>query len=182
MDREIKIRGMSQALTSLSILMERSLTSTQGYRIAPEEIEKAIVSADSSVHGASVQVSSDGLSLIAVVAPDTCRAEKVQSGISKILPSHMRPSTILPVSSLPHNVSGKIDHNKVKENLGSYMRGATNMRQRPSESNKVPQNGRNLIKQDVEIENSISKAWQEEIGLSETPKVDVNFFDMGGHR
>lgn len=185
-DREIKIRGASQLLTSIAGYgaRERSLTSTQGYRIAPEEVETAIIAADDAVHGASVQVSPDGLSLVAIVTPETCRADTVQSGIVKTLPSHMRPSTIFPVPSLPLNVSGKIDHNKIRENLGSYMRAgvAPKIAQKPFGSSKIHRDSGNQTERDRIMENFISKAWQEEIGLSETPSIDVNFFDIGGHR
>lgn len=84
--------------------------------------------------------------------------------------------------SLPLNASGKIDHNKIRENLDSYMRGAKKKGQKPSESRSVPRESRNQARRDVDIQNFISKAWQDEIGLSETTSTDVNFFDMGGHR
>lgn len=184
MDREIKIRGASQLLASIARYgaRERSLTSTQGYRIAPEEVETAIIAADDAVHGASVQVSLDGLSLVAIVTPETCRAEMVQSGIIKTLPSHMRPSTIFPVPSLPLNVSGKIDHNKIRENLGYYMRLAPKMAEKSLGSYKVHRDSGNHTERYRDKENFIAKAWQEEIGLSEIPNNDVNFFDIGGHR
>ncbi|KAH6693374.1 thiotemplate mechanism natural product synthetase [Leptodontidium sp. MPI-SDFR-AT-0119] len=96
MDREVKIRG---------------------YRIAPEEIEVGILATDAAVGGASVQVSPDGLTLIAVIAPETCSTKTVLRELGKILPSHMQPSMILPVSSLPKMSSGKFDH-KMQELIG----------------------------------------------------------------
>ncbi|KAH6654887.1 amino acid adenylation domain protein [Truncatella angustata] len=160
MDREIKIRG---------------------YRIAPEEVEKAIAAADPGVRGSSVQVSPDGFSLLAIVTPDTCLAETIQRGISKILPSHMRPSLILPVPFLPLNYSGKIDHKTIREELESYLTKAKKTRHTPRESRHSQTDSQKLAKRDMEVEEVISKAWQEEIGLSKTPSTDVNFFDLGGH-
>ncbi|KAH9868107.1 hypothetical protein J1614_007179 [Plenodomus biglobosus] len=162
---------------------DRGKLLSDGYRIAPEEIEKAIMAADNTVHGASVQVSLDGLSLIAIVTPGTCQVEKVREGISKILPSHMNPSEVVAVPSLPLNVSGKIDHNKIRDNLSCYVRSSRKaVQKRPLKSTEVPPGSQHQAKQDSEVEKFISKVWQEEIGLSETPSTHVNFFDIGGHR
>lgn len=134
------------------------------------------------MQGASVQVSPDGLSLIAIVMPDTCRAELVQSKVREMLPSHMHPSTILLVKSLPLNSSNKIDHKRIKDHLATYMRGAPKVAEKPSGSTRGFRHSYHHAERNVEVEEFISKAWQEEIGLSETPSIDVNFFDIGGHR
>jgi hypothetical protein len=140
------------------------------------------VEADAVVRGVSVQVSPDGLTLIAVVIPETCSAEIVQRKLSKILPSHMRPSKILPVPSLPLTSSGKIDHKAIREKLGSYLEDANKTRQKSLALKTFSQDGQREAEKDLNIEKFISKAWQEMIGLREIPSTDVNFFDMGGHR
>jgi hypothetical protein len=140
------------------------------------------VEADAVVRGVSVQVSPDGLTLIAVVTPETCSAEIVQRKLSKILPSHMRPSKILPVPSLPLTSSGKIDHKAIREKLGSYLEDANKTRQKSLALKTFSQDGQREAEKDLNIEKFISKAWQEMIGLREIPSTDVNFFDMGGHR
>lgn len=165
-----------------SVITKASLTNNQGYRIAPEEVENSILAADGSVQGASVQVSPDGLSLIAIVMPDTCRADLVQSKVREMLPSQMHPSAILPVKSLPVTSSGKIDHKWIRDHLGSYMRGAPKVAEKPSGSTKDCRYSCHQADRNLEVEEFISKAWQEEIGLFETPSIDVNFFDIGGHR
>lgn len=119
------------------------------------------MTADSAVQGASIQVSPDGLSLIAIVTPNTCQSRVLQSGISKILPSHMLPSMILPVSS---------------------MRDILKQEQKPLASEDVVRGTWSRSKQDKDVEKFLSNAWKEEIGLSIIPKNDVNFFDVGGHR
>jgi hypothetical protein len=140
------------------------------------------VEAEAVVRGVSVQVSPDGLTLIAVVIPETCSAEIVQRKLSKILPSHMRPSKILPVPSLPLTSSGKIDHKAIREKLGSYLEDANKTRQKSLALKTFSQDGQREAEKDLNIEKFISKAWQEMIGLREIPSTDVNFFDMGGHR
>lgn len=168
--------------TLQSVIRKALLTNTQGYRVAPEEVEKSILAADDSVQGTSVQVSPDGLSLIAIVMPDTCRADLVQSKVREKLPSHMQPSAILPVKSLPVNSSGKIDHKRIRDHLGSYMRRAPKVAEKPPGSPKDLRHSYHHAERNVEVEEFISKAWQEEIGLFETPSIDINFFDIGGHR
>lgn len=132
------------------------------------------------MHGVSVQVSPDGLSLIALVAPETCSLEALQSAVNRKLPSHIRPSAILPVRSLPKTSSGKIDHNKIKEDVASYIPRARNRAENAFGPTKISPGSKLRAEQEVEI--FISTAWQEEIGLSETPSTSVNFFDIGGHR
>ena len=134
------------------------------------------------MRGASVQVSLDGLSIVAIVIPETCSVETVQRGVAKILPVHMRPSTIIPVSSLPINSSGKIDHKNVKENLTFYMGDAKKPERKPTISGSHVQNYKKQSRQDAGLENFIARAWQEEIGLAEPPSTNVNFYDVGGHR
>lgn len=134
------------------------------------------------MQGASVQVSPDGLSLIAIVMPDTCRADLVQSKVREVLPSHMHLSAILPVKSLPVNSSDKIDHKRIRDHLGIYMRGTPKAAEKPCSSTKDFRHSGHHAERDVEVKEFISEAWQEEIGLSETPSIDVNFFDIGGHR
>jgi hypothetical protein len=95
----------------------------------------------------------------------------------------MHPSGIVAVPSLPLNASGKIDHNKIRDNLSSYIRDTRKTGQnRPLKSKNIPRDSQNRAKRDVEVEKFICKVWKEEIELSETPNTDVNFFDMGGHR
>lgn len=132
------------------------------------------------MHGVSVQDSPDGLSLIGLVTPETCSLEALQSVVNRKLPSHMRPSAMLPVGSLPKTYSGKIDHHKIKEDVASYIRCA----RKRAESAFGPTNmlPGSKLRAEQEVENFISQAWQEEIGLSETPSTSVNFFDIGGHR
>lgn len=135
---------------------------------------------DNAVHDVSAQVSPDGLSLIAIVAPETCSTRAFQSSVDRKLPPHMRPSAILPVTSLPKSSSGKIDHTKIKEDLASYIRVGFKKTEKAFSVAKMLPGIEHRAEQDVV--DLISKAWQDEIGLSETPSTAVNFFDVGGHR
>lgn len=98
----------------------------------------------------------------------------------------MQPSKIIPLPSLPLNVSGKIDHTAIRNTLGSLLRGMGEVKAAVSAKTLRRSHQRLLnagIKPKVsDIESSIAKIWQHEIGLTSAPNWDTNFFDLGGHR
>lgn len=153
-----------------------------GFRISPEEVEKAIIDAGAGVNSASIQSSRDGLALIALVTPKDCPAQLILENLKASLPAHMVPSKIVSLPTLPMTVSGKVDHKMIKENLSTYLVARTaNHSLKPLNTTQTAPRRTKTVPS-AALENYIAKVWQTEIGLTETPSHHVNFFDMGGHR
>lgn len=153
-----------------------------GFRISPEEVEKAVVDAETGVQGASVHLSPDGLALYALVIPKDCSAQSILLNLKASLPAHMIPSRIISLPALPMTVSGKVDHKKIRESLGTYLLTTAGSRSlKPLRTSEAASN-RNKNLPSAALEDYVAKVWQSEIGLAEAPSRHVNFFDMGGHR
>lgn len=153
-----------------------------GFRISPEEVEKAVVDAGIGVQCASVHPSPDGLALYALVTPQDCSVPSILQNLKTSLPAHMVPSRIINLPALPMTVSGKVDHKKIKENLGTYIVTAACSRSLKPLRTQEAASIKNKTISSAALEDYVAKVWQSEIGLTETPSRHVNFFDMGGHR
>ncbi|KAF4991222.1 hypothetical protein FDECE_14114 [Fusarium decemcellulare] len=150
----------------------------RGFRIAPEEVEAAILGAGVGVLEVSVQISSSGLELLAFVAPVTISAGTLLEALGRILPSHKIPSMIYPVKSLPKNASGKINHRAVRGMMAQYQNQAT----KPALHHHSDEDTESddLVDFD-ERPDIVSRIWQDVLNLPSSPPTDVNFFDVGGH-
>jgi len=85
----------------------------RGFRIDLAEVEKSILDYSPEVLTASVQI--DGDSLVAFVVPATVDCGLIRERLAKDIPQYSVPRHIFPVSSLPLNANGKVDHSKVLE-------------------------------------------------------------------
>ncbi|KAH8706253.1 hypothetical protein BGZ61DRAFT_493214 [Ilyonectria robusta] len=175
-------RGMLQDDGTLLVMgrIDRELK-VRGFRIAPEEVESAILDATLGVKETSVQISENGLELLAFVAPIGISSTNLLNALKKVLPSHKIPSRIHVLDSLPKNVNGKIDHKAIRS-----------MREKLTRSNILEdgeflESGSELeieetdISDPAEDERVVAKIWQEVLRMQSRPPVDVNFFDIGGH-
>lgn len=176
MDRELKLRGEYPRYIKGSLILIAA-----GFHIAPEEVEKAIMGSDTGFAEASVHLSEDGLALEAFVAPFEPSIDELATALKSNIPTYMVPSTFHSFNRLPKNTSGKIDH-KAVPNLRIGLK-------RP----EFPERKDSLVDpQDYlddysEMEESddkgtVAEIWKTVLGLSKTPRTDVNFFDIGGHR
>ncbi|KAI0397031.1 amino acid adenylation domain protein [Xylariaceae sp. FL0594] len=159
----------------------------RGFRIAPEEIEKAIFDANTDVTEASVQVSETGLEMIAFVAPSTVDARALMSALKTRLPGYKVPSRIVLVPRLPQTVSCKTDHKAVKAMRGKLLeahgRVTRSSRDRDSSSTEESdQDAEEYAGADTHNdEGVIAQIWQDVLGATLPPPSTVNFFDIGGH-
>ncbi|KAK2590902.1 hypothetical protein QQS21_011414 [Conoideocrella luteorostrata] len=170
-------RGMLLEDGSLAILgrLDRELK-IRGFRIASEEIEKAVLEANVGCQAVSVQKSENGTEMIAVVSPATVSAKALLAALKVILPSYKVPSTVYSVPSLPSTVAGKIDHKSIRANLKNLCRSGDGARllQNPvgaKQDHDCPE----------KTEQTICGIWQRVLECSSLPARDVNFFDVGGH-
>nr|POE79797.1 hybrid pks-nrps synthetase tas1 [Quercus suber] len=156
LDRELKVRG---------------------FRIAPEEIEMAILKLENGITEASVHASESNSGLIAFVAPSDPSPKIIRDALRGQLPDYKIPSSFIGLRSLPKNVSGKVDHKAIKAQV-------RDLRTPPPTEPSIDMNSTVpdvVATSSDDIEHKISVLWAEVIGLSEPPRSDVNFFDLGGH-
>ncbi|KYK57278.1 amino acid adenylation domain protein [Drechmeria coniospora] len=156
-DREIKVRG---------------------FRIAAEEIEVAIMDSNVGIQEASVQLSANGLEMLAFVAPKMVSPEGLRDSLKLVLPSYKIPSRIYVVDDLPKNINGKIDHRMVRKNREELIR---------SHAPEAVEFLDSESEVDTDVfdasgdEAVVGKIWQDVLGMACPPPSDVNFFDIGGH-
>ncbi|KAF2733364.1 acetyl-CoA synthetase-like protein [Polyplosphaeria fusca] len=153
LDRELKIRG---------------------FRIAPEEIEGALLDAGIGVLEASVHPSQDGLGIWALVAPETTDSESLVEALKKTLPSYKIPTILKPINSLPKSISGKVDHKAVKQLLEQNC-----IRQKvlTAKHDDAP----SISVGESADEDKLAQIWEDLISPGCLIPRDVNFFDVGGH-
>lgn len=172
-------RGMLLEDGSLLVMgrIDRELK-VRGFRIAPEEVENAILNADVGAQETSVQPSENGLEMLAFVAPNTISSRALLDALKGMLPSYKIPSRVHLVDSLPKNVNGKIDHKAVRSRLKELAQA------------DAPETVEVLIDESdmdsdgcdpAEDERVVGEIWQDVLGLTACPPTEVNFFDIGGH-
>ncbi|KAM4066491.1 AMP-binding enzyme [Hirsutella rhossiliensis] len=152
----------------------------RGFRIAPEEIENAILSAGAGVQETSVQPSENGLEMLAFVAPSTVSPKILTDALKGILPSYKVPSKVHPVDTLPKNTNGKIDHKAVRSRRSELTRCSApeGVEFLDSSDAETELSGDD---QSADNETAVARIWQGILQMSSSPPVDVNFFDIGGH-
>lgn len=151
-----------------------------------------IYNAEAGVTIASVQASDDGLSTVAFVTPSNIDNVSLLSQLGKILPQYMVPSAIYRLDRLPKTTNDKVDHKTIAANQAYLIREA-----QPDRLNRYPQRKQTQPiaverpKEAPEIQRSqghntaamrVSKIWKGILALGGLPDLDVNFFDLGGHR
>nr|POF14113.1 hybrid pks-nrps synthetase tas1 [Quercus suber] len=168
-DRELKIRG---------------------YRIAPEEVEKAIMDVGCGSQDVSVQASEDGLELVAYIAPDNVDAQQLLAKLKEILPSYKIPSNVILARALPKSIAGKVNHKEVRLTRDQFESSQTQLASSqaplPSQTTEepLPHNQNSEDHEDVstsDVEDLIAQIWQEVLNISSAPPSHLNFFDIGGH-
>ncbi|KAF5139466.1 Hybrid PKS-NRPS synthetase TAS1 [Metarhizium anisopliae] len=176
-------RGLKDSNGQILVLgrIDREMK-VRGFRIAPEEVEQAVIDADLGVLEVSVQSSEDGLQLMAFVAPRNVDVAALQAKLKVSLPNYKVPSKFIVSQSLPKNVSGKTDHKAVKakrKELSRDTKSETTMTKAVAMTRK---NLETLHKPRVEdAENMVGQLWKDILNLEKPPVPTVNFFDIGGH-
>jgi thioesterase domain-containing protein len=136
-----------------------------GYRVEPGEIEQVLMQSGIIKH--AVVAARDGIDsnkrLIAWVVPGVSYSTSdLQNFASKLLPAHMVPASIVIMEQLPVTTNGKID------------------RQALPDADSVMQPGNKYVAPRNIVEEKLTAAWQQVLGL---PQVGVqdDFFALGGH-
>ena len=140
----------------------------RGYRVEPGEVEQ-ILEAHGSVRQAAVVPQPDpsgDLRLVAYVVGDvssSAHVDALRSHAGALLPSHMVPSVIVPIDSMPLTANGKLDRLALPD--------PASVRLADESSYIAPRD---------EVEEKIATVWAELLGL---PRVGVedDFFSLGGH-
>ncbi|KAK7421371.1 hypothetical protein QQX98_002265 [Neonectria punicea] len=175
-------RGMLLHDGSLMVMgrIDRELK-VRGFRIAPEEVESAVLDANVGVQETSVQISENGLELLAFVAPSAVSSRTLLDTLKTMLPSHKIPSRVYAVDSLPKNVNGKIDHKTVRSMREQLKQSHVSEGVESLESGSDEEAEITGPFDCIEHEDLVGKIWQDTLGMSSCPPVHVNFFDIGGH-
>ena len=138
-----------------------------GVRIEPAEIEAALLRVAPSIRAAKVVAApfAGGERRLAayVVTSDVSAfpVAAVRQSLRAVLPSHLVPTTIMPLREFPRNANGKIDVNALP----------------PPMTAAAPRVG---AKASSSLELAIATVWQEVLGTTEVG-LDDNYFDLGGH-
>lgn len=80
----------------------------RGFRIEMEEIERALVRADSAIQRAAAIVI-DGIRIVAFVTPSTVDTSAVSRKVKTLLPAYACPAQVMAFESLPQSSNLKID-------------------------------------------------------------------------
>ncbi|MCU1323501.1 MAG: putative linear pentadecapeptide gramicidin synthetase LgrB [Acidobacteriaceae bacterium] len=134
----------------------------RGFRIEPEEIERALI-AQFSVRAAAVVVREDSPGdrrLVAYIVGDS-DANRIQDRLSASLPDYMIPNHIVTLEALPLTANGKLDVNSLP--LPEF-RSAEPTPELPT----------------TPLEATISEIWADILNVARVNAVD-DFFALGGH-
>ncbi|KAG9193145.1 hypothetical protein G6011_03180 [Alternaria panax] len=166
----------------------------KGLRIEVQEIEHALEGFEPSLRaGVLLTKSASGEdSLFAVVSKDVWRRNSDSSAlqlteelsswidllskhVAKVLPRHMRPSSIVPLTHLPTTTSGKLDRRKLGEIAGPLVEKGPLMRQCQSSTNT------SKIVVLAQSEYDLRDQWARTLGVDVNEIYpDSDFFSMGG--
>ncbi len=140
----------------------------RGYRVEPGEVEQ-VLEGHGTVRQAAVVPQPDpsgDLRLVAYVVGDVSTAadaDALRVFVGDRLPSHMVPSLILPIESMPLTANGKLDRKALPD--------PATVRLSDESSYVAPRD---------EVEEKIAGVWMELLGLPQVG-VEDDFFSLGGH-
>ncbi|XWW97293.1 hypothetical protein V2A60_005275 [Cordyceps javanica] len=162
MDRELKVRG---------------------FRIAPEEIESAILDTRIGVTEASVLASEDGREMVALITPESVSTELLLHQLRTLLAPYKVPSRFITVNALPKTTSGKTDHATVRRERSRYLSKFSSVAASSSSEEDSCENHSDSPDSDSheDDEKTIGRIWADVLDLKDAPASDINFFDIGGH-
>jgi amino acid adenylation domain-containing protein len=149
-----------------------------GYRIEPGEIE-SVIGGHPDVREVAVVAAADAggdrrLIAYLVLAPQAgvSAVEAVREFASCRLPSYMVPSRCVAVPSLPLSPNGKLDE-RALQRMAAAAFDVRNDAHAPGDgcAHKMPRTSLQAV---------VAGVWEQVLG-TESPSIDDNFFDVGGH-
>ncbi len=137
----------------------------RGFRVEPQELEFHLTQ-HPAVAQAAVDARADGSGekrLVAYVVPrGTCEFDDIRRFIAKRVPSHLMPSALVLLDSLPLKSSGKVDFTALMD---------------PQDAPLAPAG----VEPDGEIERLVAEVFKDVLRIPSVA-ADLNFFDdLGGH-
>lgn len=138
----------------------------RGFRIEPGEVEAALSAHERVRDAAVVAAGTDGETrrIIAYVVGSggpAPMAGELRSHLRATLPEHMIPSAFVELSALPLTENGKLDRRALPEPVGPVGD--------PAAGTHSPR------------EQELAELWRDVLGLTELPRRDADFFDLGGN-
>jgi hypothetical protein len=153
-----------------------------------------------NVHAVSVQVTLDGGSLCAFVAPSDVDGELVRSRIAEKLPRYMVPSIVYCLDKLPLNSNDKVNHKLIKSSMPSLI-AKSGVQLRPSvpsettrpavlhrtvssnsSTSTVPSSRSSATTRVESHAGILEKIWNDVLNLSGPRLMTDDFFKLGGDR
>lgn len=137
----------------------------RGFRIDPNEIEEALCRHESINQARVLARGADAgeKTLVGYIASQDAEESVVKGFLQAFLPSHLIPSRIVVLKSLPVTENGKIDEQALPAIEGTE---PTHI-----EALRAPQG---------ETEERMAELWKKALNLTEVP-ANRSFFDLGGH-
>lgn len=152
----------------------------RGYRVEPGEIEQALGACDLVRDCALVldRTPDREIRMTAFVVPESeTLSDEIQlkKWLRSRLPEYMIPATFIPVKSLPHTTSGKVDYSLL-ENTPLF--GASGPVSR-FPGTAAPSSAKTEEKEEDRFQAGLRDIWEEILNTGEFGS-DDNFFDLGG--
>jgi gliotoxin/aspirochlorine biosynthesis peptide synthetase len=152
----------------------------RGFRVELEEVENAIISADSGAQQAAVitvdgpEDDESGLRIVALVTPKDVDIAALRARLTLLLPSYARPSQVLAVSELPKTANFKLDREKIQSLVLAVQQEGMDYQATTS-----GYDGAQLSP----TEKLVAEAWSKVLGLSERICIHKqdDFLDLGGN-
>jgi hypothetical protein len=136
----------------------------RGFRIEMEEIERALVRADSAIQRAAAIVV-DGIRIVAFITPSTVDTSAVSRKLKTLLPAYACPAQVMAFESLPQSSNLKIDRKALQLLATEY-----------KDQGDAPS---------TPTENIIAKVWSQILNFEDDDKVritrDDDFLAIGGN-
>jgi len=153
----------------------------RGYSIVPSAIE-AVIRDCEGISAACVMSTQDPRTgrpdaVIAYVTgpggvPDAALMSRLREHLRQRLPQHEIPSRLIPISQIPIcAATGKVDRKRLADE-------AIATAPQPVPASTTLGSEKNT--QARQVEHRMGRLWQQLLGI-ETPSLDDNFFDLGGH-
>jgi acyl carrier protein len=149
----------------------------RGFRIEPGEVETNLINCD-GVAQALVSVCPDRIGepqLVAwVVGEPAAQLDSLtlRQTLKQHLPNHLVPSAIVQIVAVPLTANRKVDWPSLKAEFH---------RLNVSDASVSEMAERSLVERDgATVEQDLSKIWSELLGRNQV-RLDVSFFDLGGH-
>jgi len=137
----------------------------RGFRVDPVEVEEALCRHNTVTQARVIAegTSAEDKTLIGYVITSSAKEVALKAFLQSFLPSHLIPSRIIAVETLPVTENGKIDE--------SILANTAHALEEESEPPRKPEG---------DFERSMAQLWKRTLNIEDVP-ANRSFFDLGGH-